>query len=770
MSTTDHTATVVGVTRDGQRRVRLPAADAEAARLGADAPVLLRGSGETAARVAIDDGLADRSAVVGERVADGAGVSVGDTITVEAAEPQPATRVEFAPVPDLSIRGGETAARRAAAETPLVAGDRISVSLFKGALDVPVRATAVEPDGPVLVTDATEIDLVAGPAAAVEADHRIPHVPDADVGGYADVRETLTRTVVRPLTSGDSYEAVGSVPRGGVLLTGPEGVGKTHLLRHAAWRADATFVAPDPGVLQTAGSEELAATFEEIETTATRSPRAVVHLDGLDRLGGGGRTEDGRIEQITAAVDDLRTADGVVVVGEARAADGVPDPLRRGDRLARAVEVGPPDRTARGEVLAAVTRGLQTADGVDTAAIGARAFGYTAADLHALTEYALELAVERAVSGGGAAGHAGDGRRADRPVVTQSDFETALRETEPSSLRGATVERPDVSFDDVGGLLAAKRELTRSVEWPLRHPDAFDRLGIDAPSGVLLYGPPGTGKTLLARAVAATTDANFLPVNGPELLDKYVGESERAVRELFERARANAPAVVFFDEIDALAPARTQETEASAPERVVSQLLTELDGLVSRGGITVVAATNRPDRLDPALLRPGRIDRLVEVPVPDEAARREIFRVHTRERPVGDVDYDRLAAATEGYTGSDIEAVVREASLLALGDVLDTSSPQPVVGDGVTATETTESTDGTRSTEAAGSTETAAGAEATTATALGLDGVDPAAFDDLTVGPRHFDRALNRVQPSLTEETLAEYESVVDDVVGRSPE
>ena len=707
MTTTDHTGTVVGVTADTEGVVRLAGDDATAAGLTADTPVVVRGDDETAATVAIDADLAARSVVVGESVADGADAGVGDTVTVTAVEPQAATRLRFAPVPDLSIRGGESAARRAAAGTPLVVGDRISVSLFNGALDVPVRATVVEPDGPVYVDDDTTVELVAGPAAAVTADHRVPHVPEADVGGYDDTRATLERTVVRSLTATDAYDAAGGRPGDGVLLVGPSGVGKTHLLRHAAWRADATLVAPDPGALAETGTE-LADTLSELQTAADRASRAVVHLDGLAALGGEGTRNAGRVARVTDAVDRLQETDDVVVVGEATAADGVPDALRRGDRLARVVEVGPPDREDRGAVLTAITRGGRLADDVDPAAVGARAFGYTAADLRALWSYALESAVDRTSASG-------------ETVVTAADFEAALAETEPSSLRGAAVERPDVSFDDVGGLADAKRELTRSVEWPLRHPEAFDRLNIDAPTGVLLYGPPGTGKTLLARAVAATTDANFLPVDGPELLDKYVGESERAVRELFDRARANAPAVVFFDEMDALAPARTQDTEASAPERVASQLLTELDGLVSRGGITVIAATNRPDRLDPALLRPGRLDRLVEVPIPDEAAREAIFRVHTRDRPVEGIDYERLAAETDGYTGSDIEAVVREASLLALERALD-----------------------------------------------GEHDVDPRRIDGLTVGPAEFDRALRRVAPSLTDETLANYEAVVEDVVSRS--
>ncbi|MEZ3115435.1 AAA family ATPase [Halobaculum sp. MBLA0147] len=713
---TDHTATVVGVATDDERIVRLPAGDAGDAGLADGDPVVVRGDRETAARVRIDGELAARSALPAERVADDAGLGVGDTASVRAVTPATATTVRFAPVPDLSIRGGEDAARRAAVETPLTTGDRIGVSLFRGALDVPVRVTDTDPDTVVFVDDDTEIELVAGPASAVTADYSVPHVPDRDVGGYESVRETLAGRIVRPLTGSDAYEAAGRRPPNGLTLVGPSGVGKTHLLRHAAYTADATLIAPEPGAL--ASGSDLGATLEDLRRAAERSPRAVVHLDDLDALGGSGGADRSRVARLAEFVDTLRETDGVVVVGEADAAEAVPSELRRGDRLARTVEVAPPDREDRAAVLDAVTTGVRLAEDADPAAVGARAFGYTAADLLTLVDQALESAVERAA----ATTPSGE---TPSPVVAARDLETALSETEPSSLRGAAVERPDVTFDDVGGLAGAKRELTRSVEWPLRHPEAFSRLGIDAPNGVLLYGPPGTGKTLLARAVAATTDANFLPVNGPELLDKYVGESERAVRELFERARANAPAVLFFDEIDALAPSRATSSESAAPERVVSQLLTELDGLVPRGGITVIAATNRPDRLDAALLRPGRIDRLVEVPIPDEAARRAIFEVHTRDRPVGDVDYDRLAAATEGYTGSDVEAVVREASLLALEDVLDA----------------------------------APGA---------ADAADPRELDGVVVRADHFDRALTRVAPSVDEETLANYESVVEGIAGRA--
>jgi transitional endoplasmic reticulum ATPase len=305
---------------------------------------------------------------------------------------------------------------------------------------------------------------------------------------------------------------------------------------------------------------------------------------------------------------------------------------------------------------------------------------------------------------------ADDGRSdADGPRVRMVDFRTALEEVEPSAMRDAAVEVPDVTWDDVGGLAAAKRELVRSVEWPLTHPELFAGAGISPPQGILLYGPPGTGKTLLARAVANATDANFISVKGPELLNKYVGESERAVREVFERARQNAPAVVFFDEIDAVSPERSDD-DSGAPERVVSQLLTELDGIEGLESVTVIGATNRPDRIDAALLRPGRLERIVEVPLPDESARESIFRVHTRSMPLRGIDPVDLAARTEGYSGSDIEAVVREAGMLAVED------------------------------------------------ALGRDG----AADGIVVTADHFDRALAASEPSITPEQRDYYRDLAD--------
>jgi transitional endoplasmic reticulum ATPase len=646
-----------------------------------------------------------RTAVLGGTLARDAGVRVGDPVTLAAADVRPAESVTLAPVPDLSIRGDGSAVRAALRGRPLSVDDRCTVSLFDGSLDLPLCVLATVPGAPVRVTAATAVDLRDGPADPADDRAREPHVPDETVGGYGETRGALGRAVVAPLIDADAFDARGGRPGTGLLLAGPSGVGKTHLLSHAAWRADAAMVRVDPARLLADGRADLATHLDEARAAADRVDRAVVNLDGIDRA----TAADGRGERVSAqvcrAIDRLRGTEGVVIAGEARDAAAVPDALRRGDRLATTVTVPPPDREDRTEVLAAVTRGLRIEEGWSPAAVARRAFGFLAADLVALRSRAIAEAVDR-----GAA----------PPTVTAADFEAALSATDPASMRGVGVETPAVTFEDVGGLADVERELVRAVEWPLRYPEAFAALGVAAPDGVLLYGPPGTGKTLLARAVASTTDANFVPVDGPELLDKYVGESERAVRDLFERARANAPAVVFLDEVDALAPARRGETSgAAAPERVVSQLLTELDGIEPRGGVTVIGATNRPDRLDPALLRPGRLDRLLAVPLPDEAARREIFRVHARDRPVGAVDYDALARRTEGYSGSDVAAIVREAGLLAIEERLD---------DGTTP--------------------------------------DPDAFDALRIEERHLDRAVESVSPSVSGERR-EYHEGVERRLGR---
>jgi transitional endoplasmic reticulum ATPase len=657
--------------------------------------------GSTVRRAGTDDALEAGTVRLAPGIADDLGVESGATALLEPTSPVPAETVEVAPVPGLSLSGGEGAVREAVGRRPLAPEDELEVSFLDGTLSVPLRVTETRPDGLVVVDETTTVELTDGPAPTAARRRVEPVGPDA-VGGYESTIEELDAAVVAPLTDDERFAALGGTGRAGVLLVGPGGVGKTHLLGHAVWRANATVHSVDARALPPGDPDAVDERLRAAGAAVSGYGPGVVHLDGLNDFLADAADSAGaaRLREWLRGVAD---EPGVVVVGEARTADDVPASFLRGDLLARTVRVGRPTDDDRAAILAVATRDTPVDASVDVGSVGRRAFGYVAADLLALRSRAVEAAADRAADG--------------RPTVTAADFETALSATGPRELEGTRRQVPTTAFEDVGGLDAAKRELRRAVEWPLRYPEAFESVGIEPTGGVLLYGPPGTGKTMLARAVASTTDANFVSVSGPELMNKYVGESERAVRTVFEQARASAPTVIFFDEVDGLGSARSTDDDGSAPERVVSQLLTEMDGIGGPDGVTVVGATNRPDRLDDALLRPGRFDRLVEVPIPDETGRAEIFRVHTRDRPVEDLDYGALAARTEGYTGSDIEAVVREAGLFAIEE--DIEDP-------------------------------AAGGE-----------------DDLVVRRRHFERALEAVEPSVSADERAYYESL-DDRLGHS--
>jgi transitional endoplasmic reticulum ATPase len=633
----------------------------------------------------------------------------GAVVVVEPTAVAPARELVVAPVAQLSIRGGENAVREALADRPVTAGDTVTVSLLNGTFDVPLRVTDTTPGGAVTLDPSTELELVSGPAPAPTDRRATTPVPPAAVGGYEETVATCRAAIAEPLRRPDAYRVDGSSAAAGVLVHGQAGVGKTWLVRHAAWLADAALVHVDGARLESAARVD--DTFAEVVGEVTTRAPALVHVDGMDALAA---EEAGtRAEPVAAWLERLAARDDVVVVGEARDPDDLPAALVRGGRLSRFVSVPPPTAADRAELLAVLTRGLDVAPSVDLSTVADRTLGYVAADLVALRARWIEAALTRT-----------DGADDGPPTLTTTDVETALAETAPSAV-SSVGSIPSTTFDDIGGLDDVKRELVRAVEWPLTHPEALARLGVDTPAGVLLYGPPGTGKTMLARAVASTTDANFLTVNGPELLNKYVGESERRVRQLFDRARDSAPSVVFFDEIDALGGARGDDGDSSAPERVVSQLLTELDGLTAREQVTVIGATNRPDRIDDALTRPGRFDRVVEVPLPDPAARREILRIHIRDRPFESLDIEALVRETEGYSGSDIAAMLQEACLLALEERLAADA------DGVDA-------------------------------ASGPDAAEPV-DDDLVVRRRHVVRALDRTGPSLSAAQRERYAAFGDD-------
>jgi transitional endoplasmic reticulum ATPase len=408
--------------------------------------------------------------------------------------------------------------------------------------------------------------------------------------------------------------------------------------------------------------------LREVFEAARESAPAIVFFDEIDSLApardDGGDAENRVVGQLLSLMDGLDARGDVVVVGATNRVDHLDPALRRGGRFDREIEVGVPNEAGRREILDVHTRRMPLADDVDVDRLAARTHGFVGADLESLATEAAMTALRRARRTEGAA-------LADLEV-TAADFEAAMGSVEPSAMREYVAEAPteDEGFDAVGGLEAPKATLERAVTWPLTYGPLFEAAGASPPTGVLLYGPPGTGKTLLARAVAAESGVNFIHVAGPELLDRYVGESEKAVRELFERARQTAPVIVFLDEIDAVAGARGRGGDTDVTERVVSQLLTELDRVADYPSLVVLAATNRRDALDPALVRPGRLESHVEVPAPDEAARRAVFAVHTRGKPLADdVDLDDLAARTDGYSGADVAAVCREAAMLAVQDV-----------------------------------------------------------------------------------------------------
>ncbi|MFB6300677.1 MAG: AAA family ATPase [Halobacteriales archaeon] len=650
-----------------------------------------------------------------------ADTEIDDTVEVAPVETRPATTVTVAPTQPLQVSGGEAAIRTALDGCPLIRGDTVRTSLLGGSLTLTFVVVDIDPDGPVRVTERTDLVVRDDPVSATGVRERRsirPTVAVEDVGGLDAELAELRETLVLPLEHPELADRLGQTSPTGVLLHGPAGTGKTLLARALGAETDVAFIpvtSPTIAGLSTGDREERLASIVQ---DATQQAPAIVFFDDIDALAPSrddatGRDRRGTV-RLLPTIDELATTDGVALLATTNRLEELDEGLRRGDRFGYELEIGVPDRDDRRAILEVRTRGMSLGSAVDIDELADRTHGFVGADIEALCRRAAVSAMRRVSDRLDPGPDPIPNEILATIEIESDDFETALQTVEPSAMRSVSVEIPSVVYDDIGGLTAAKRELIRAVEWPLAYPDLFDRLNADPPAGLLLYGPPGTGKTLLARAVANATDANFISINGPEILDKYVGESERSVREVFDRARQHAPSVIFFDEVDAITPQRGNDVGSRAAERVVSQLLTEIDGLESLDDVVVIAATNRPDMIDPALLRPGRLEKAIEVPLPDRDAREEIFRIHSRDIPRSDVDFTALADRTEGYSGSDIEAIVREASMLALEDYLADR------------------------------------------------GEDQRAQRRLQVMSRHFQEALELVSPSVTEERREYYEDLAD--------
>ncbi|HVS04288.1 MAG TPA: CDC48 family AAA ATPase [Thermoanaerobaculia bacterium] len=636
-----------------------------------------------------------------------AGVSIGDHVEVRPAETKPARRVQLAPAhKNLRLVGSGEMLRRTLFQRPLVAGDVISTSIYRrdpsggpqrgnipedlfrmffeqpafGLQEIRLRVITTAPRGVVQIAQDTEIDLLPEFVEVQEDGPRRSDVTYDDVGGMGESIGQVREMIELPLKHPELFQRLGIDPPKGVLLYGPPGTGKTLLARAVANEAAARF-------FHIAGPEimgryygESEQRLREIFQQAQQQAPSIIFIDELDSIAPKREETRGEVErrvvaQLLTLLDGLEPRLNVVVIAATNRLNAVDEALRRPGRFDREIVIGVPDVAGRQEVLAIHTRGMPLADDVDLQELARITYGFVGADLAALAREAAIDALRRHLPEIDLEAPEIPAEVLERLRVVREDFMNANKRVQPSALREIMIQVPDVGWDDIGGLDEAKRSLCEGVELPLKHPEAFQRLGIRPAKGFLLFGPPGTGKTLLAKAVAREAEANFIAAKSSDLLSKWYGESEQQVSRLFSRARQVAPAVIFIDEIDSLAPSRGGGLgEPAVTERVVNTILAEMDGLEELQGVVVIGATNRPTLIDPALLRPGRLDELVFVPVPEREGRLKILRIHTAGMPLGaDVDLEALAERTQGYTGADLEDLVRRAGLQALRENLEAS-------------------------------------------------------------------------------------------------
>jgi len=634
------------------------------------------------------DGLIRRNAKTG----------IGEYVALEKAEVKEAQKITIAPARagivvkaspnifkqgllgravvkgDILSLGGTRRRRRAMSSSPFFDDvfsmlDENLMSFGFGDLKFVVIAT--NPKDAVVITENTEIQF--NPEAVEIKEESVPEVTYEDVGGLKEEISKIREMVELPLKHPEIFEQLGIEPPKGVLLHGPPGTGKTLLAKAVANETASHFILINgPEIMSKfygQSEENLRKKFEEAEKNAP----SIIFIDEIDAIASKREETRGEVErrvvaQLLALMDGLKSRGKVVVIAATNVPNILDPALRRPGRFDREVDIGVPKAEGRLIILKIHTRNMPFAKDVNLDEIARITHGFVGADLASLAKEAAMVVLRRLLPDLKYDSEEQIPKEIlDKLRVKMADFKEALKFVRPSAMREVLVEVPNVRWTNIGGLEGVKQELKEAVEWPLKHPDAFKRLGVTPPKGILLYGPPGTGKTLLAKAVANESEANFILVNGPSLLSKWVGESEKAVRKIFSKARQTSPTIIFFDEIDSLAPRRGSSNDNNVTERVVNQLLSEIDGLEPLHDVVIIAATNRPDILDTALLRSGRFDRIILVPAPDQISREIIFKVHLEKMPLAkDVSEKNLAALTEGYVGSDIESTCREAAIFAL--------------------------------------------------------------------------------------------------------
>ncbi len=710
-------------------------------------PVIIKGGRETIA-------IADRAypADVGEGVIriDGilrknAKTGIGDVVTVSKANIKEAKKIVIAPAQQgIMVQGDPEGLKRGLLGRPMIKGDIIVLggvqrrkdlmsddfgdifgdlndilgkmgfggNFGQGLTQIRFVVVSTNPNQPVIISENTEVSLSS---KAVEvSDENIPGINYEDIGGLNEEIKKIREMVEIPLKHPELFRKLGIEPPKGVLLHGPPGTGKTLLARAVATESEANFILLNgPEIMSKFYGEsekKIRDIFEEAEKTAP----SIIFIDELDAIAPKREETQGEVErrvvsQILTMMDGLKSRGKVIVIGATNRINSIDPALRRPGRFDREIAINVPGKEGRLEILKIHTRGMPITKDVNLNELASVTHGFVGADLGALTKEAamnvlrkflpqIKLDKEEEIPP----------EVLEKMTVRQEDFKEALKTVRPSAMREVLVENPNVKWEFVGGLDSIKQELKEAVEWPMQRPESFERMGIRPSRGILLYGPPGTGKTLLAKAVATESEANFIQVKGPSLLSMWVGKSEEGVRKIFERARQVAPCIVFFDEVDALAGKRGMDSGTKVTERVLNQLLAEMDGLENLNNVIVIGATNRPDMLDSALLRPGRFDKILLVDAPDEKSRETILKIHTKNMPLAkNVDITELAKETPGYTGADLEAFAREAAMLALRE----------------------------------------------------------SHDAKEVKKKHFDEALNKVRPSVTKSTLDTYKKIEENFI-----
>jgi len=595
-------------------------------------------------------------------------VSINEFVGVKKAEAEYAASVKLAPV-DIRISVDNDFIRFVKdrlIDRPATRGDTLLIMMLGHS--VPFMVVNTRPAGIVKISPTSEIQILSEPVPEMEMPSRTTY---EDIGGLNEEIRRIREMVELPLRHPEIFQRLGIDPPKGVLLHGPPGCGKTLLARAVANESDANFYAINGPEIMSKFYGESEGRLRKMFEDAEKNAPSILFIDEIDAIAPKRSEVTGEVErrvvaQLLASMDGLKSRGHVIVIGATNRPDAIDEALRRPGRFDREIEIAIPGREGRLEILQIHTRGMPLADDVNLQKVSEFTHGYTGADLEALSREAAMKALRRYLPKIDLEQKRIPHEVLDQMVVTTDDVMGAFREVTPTAMREVYVETPNVHWDEVGGLDEVKQALREAVEWPIKNPERFTRLGIQPPKGILLQGPPGCGKTLLARAVATESEANFIAIRGPEIFSKWVGESEKAIRETFRKARLAAPSIIFFDEFDAIVPARGGGGDSRVTERVISQLLTEIDGLLSLQNIVVIAATNRPDIIDLAVLRPGRFDRRVYVPPPDAEARLKILQIKTKEMPLEKVKIEELAKKMQGYSGADIDAICREAAINAL--------------------------------------------------------------------------------------------------------